>query len=353
MKNLIGLKKIFKNQKVLITGHTGFKGAWLTTIFDLLGAKVYGISKNHPTNFYKSLKFKKVKNYIFDLKDLKKTKKTLLKIQPDFIFHLAAQAIVSKSYTDPIETWNSNLISFLNVLETLRFFKKKVNVVMITSDKCYLNIEKIRGYKENERLGGFENYSASKASCEILFKSYYESYFKKQNKIRLATARAGNVIGGGDWSKNRLIPDIIRSIEKKQIIKIRNINATRPWQHVLEPLFGYINLSISLNTTTKMNGEAFNFGPFASKNYSVKKILEKFKFEFKSIKWKSYNKKKFKESKLLNLNCNKAKKLINWKTKYNFKQTIDETIFWYKNYKKRDIKELTYEQINKYLNYNG
>ena len=163
--------KIFKNKKVLITGHTGFKGSWLSMIFVLFGAKVYGISKDNPTKFYKSLKLSNVKNYIFDLKDIKKTKKTLDFIKPDFIFHLAAQAIVSKSYTYPIETWNSNLFSFLSILDALRFSKKKVNVIMITSDKCYLNVEKKRGYEEHEKLGGFENYSASKASCEILFKS--------------------------------------------------------------------------------------------------------------------------------------------------------------------------------------
>lgn len=216
MKQLLKYKKIFKNKKILITGHTGFKGSWLSTIFTLFGSHVYGISKNYPTIFYKSLDLKNVNNFIFDLVDYKKTKRTILKIKPDYIFHLAAQAIVSKSYTDPLETWNSNLISFLNVLNSSRYLDKKCNIVMITSDKCYLNKEKKSGYKENEILGGFENYSASKASCEILFKSYFESYFKKNNFIRIASARAGNVIGGGDWSRDRLIPDIVRSIEKKK-----------------------------------------------------------------------------------------------------------------------------------------
>jgi len=172
MKKLI---KNFKGKKILITGHTGFKGSWLTTIFCLLGSNVYGISKNFPTNFYKSLNLKKVKTSIFDLSNYKKTKSKILSIKPDYIFHLAAQAIVSKSYTNPIETWNSNLISFLNILDSLRYLNKDCKVVMVTSDKCYLNKESKIGYKENDTLGGVENYSASKASCEILFKSYFES----------------------------------------------------------------------------------------------------------------------------------------------------------------------------------
>ena len=275
MKN--PLKIHFKNKRVLITGHTGFKGSWLSATLSYLGASVYGISKNYPTKFYNDLKLNNVKDYIFDLKDLKKTKKTILKIKPNYIFHLAAQSIVSKSYDEPVETWNSNLISFLNVLETLRLYKKKCTVVMITSDKCYFNVEKKSGYKETDRLGGNENYSASKASCEILFRSYFESYFKYDKKnINIATTRAGNVIGGGDWSKNRLIPDIIRSVEKKKYLVVRNLKSTRPWQHVLEPIFGYIQLAYNLNFNSKLNGESFNFGPYKAKNYDVKQILDIF-----------------------------------------------------------------------------
>ena len=352
MKNIVQLKKIFKNKKILITGHTGFKGSWLTAIFVLLGARVYGISKNYPTKFYKSLKFKNVKNYIFDLKDISKTKKTLNVIKPDFIFHLAAQAIVSKSYTDPIDTWNSNLISFLNILNSLRNFNKKVNVVMITSDKCYLNVEKKEGYKEDERLGGFENYSASKASCEILFNSYFHSYFRKLKFVKIVSARAGNVIGGGDWSKDRLIPDIIRGLNSNKIIKIRNLSSTRPWQHVLDPLFGYISLAINLKKNQKINGESFNIGPFKAKNYSVGKVLNRFESKYKNIKWKVNNKEIFKEQNLLNLNCKKIEKKIGWKNKYNFNPTVDKTIEWYKNYNKKNTRQITEDQILEYISYN-
>ncbi len=347
MRNLENLKKIFYKKKILITGHTGFKGTWLSLIFDLLGAKVYGISRDYPDNFYKNSKFKNLKSYIFDLSNFKKTKKYISKIKPDFIFHLAAQSIVSKSYSKPLLTWNSNLLSFLNILEALRINNKKTNVVMITSDKCYLNVEKKAGYKENEELGGFDNYSASKASCELMFKSYFLSYFKRQNKIRLATARAGNVVGGGDWSLNRLIPDIIKSIASNEKLKVRSLNSTRPWQHVLEPLSGYISLAINLKKNRKISGQSFNFGP-NTKNYKVKEVLNLFKIKFKNFKWKQTEKKTFKESKLLNLNCKKAEKLIKWRSKMSFKKTIYKTIEWYISYDNN--KNITKQQIEEYFN---
>ena len=342
------LKFYFKNKRVLVTGHTGFKGSWLSTTLSYLGAKVYGISKNYPTNFYKNLYLKDIKSYIFDLKDLNKTKKTIIKIKPHYIFHLAAQSIVSKSYEEPIETWNSNLIGFLNILETIRQYNSSCSVVMITSDKCYFNVEKKSGYKETDRLGGYENYSASKASCEILFKSYFQSYFKKNKNINIATARAGNVIGGGDWSKNRLIPDIVRSLQKKKILTVRNLESTRPWQHVLEPIFGYIELASNLNFNPKLSGESFNFGPYNAKNYNVRKILSIFKKNFKHLRFKKHKKNFFKESGLLNLNCKKAFKSFKWKSKLNFSETIKHTIYWYKNYKKIGIKNITLQQIKEY-----
>jgi len=342
------LKFYFKNKRVLVTGHTGFKGSWLSTTLSYLGAKVYGISKNYPTNFYKNLDLKDIKSYIFDLKDLNKTKKTITKIKPNYIFHLAAQSIVSKSYEEPIETWNSNLIGFLNILETIRQYNSSCSVVMITSDKCYFNVEKKSGYKETDRLGGYENYSASKASCEILFKSYFQSYFKKNKNINIATARAGNVIGGGDWSKNRLIPDIVRSLQKKKILTVRNLESTRPWQHVLEPIFGYIELASNLNFNPKLSGESFNFGPYNAKNYNVRKILSIFKKNFKHLRFKKHKKIFFKESGLLNLNCKKAFKSFKWKSKLNFSETIKHTIYWYKNYKKIGIKNITLQQIKEY-----
>lgn len=347
MRNIKQLQKIFKGKKILITGHTGFKGTWLTSIFDLLGAKILGISKDYPNKFFYKKNFKNLKEKIIDLSNYNLTNKILNNFRPDFVFHLAAQAIVSKSYTHPLETWNSNLISFLNILESIRNTKKNIIAIMITSDKCYLNVEKKRGYKENERMGGDENYSASKASCEILLRSYFNSYFKKNSKIKIASARAGNVIGGGDWSKNRLIPDIIRSINTNKILNVRSLESTRPWQHVLEPLSGYLNLAVNLNKNKKINGQSFNFGP-KTRNYTVEEVLNKFKNSYKNLRWKKINKEQFKESKLLNLNCSKIKKMTNWEPKLNFHQTMHKTIEWYNLYNMGQ--NITNQQIKEYFN---
>ena len=246
--------KIFKNKKILITGHTGFKGSWLTLCLKLFGAKILGVSKNlisNPSHFKICSELKNVKSIKFDIKDFKRFKKIVNNFKPDFIFHLAAQAIVKKSLNNPIETWNSNTIGTLNLLEILRHYKKKVNVVIITSDKVYYNVEKKGAYKEIDRLGGKDPYSASKAGAEIAIKSYYESYLKFKKNIFFAVARAGNVIGGGDWSKNRLIPDCVKAWSKNKPVKIRNLSSTRPWQHVIEVINGYLILAINLHKKRK------------------------------------------------------------------------------------------------------
>ena len=343
--------KIFKNKKILITGHTGFKGTWLSAIFSLFGAKIYGISLDYPTNpsFYKMMKFKNIKSYFIDIKDIKNFKKKFNQIKPDYVFHLAAQTIVGKSYTHPLRTWHSNLNGTLNLLEILRTYKKKCNSIIITSDKCYENLEKKQGYDETDRLGGSENYSASKASCEILINSYFKSYFVNSKNIRICSVRAGNVVGGGDWAKNRLIPDIIKSLLNKKKLIIRYPNATRPWQHVLEPLFGYIKLAILLNKKKSLSGESFNFGPSEIKNYSVLNILRLIKLKNHSFEWTLDNKKKNKETMLLKLKCSKAMKKIKWKTCLNFQQTIFDTVYWYRNYKKYGVRKITNNQIQLYI----
>lgn len=343
--------KIFKNKKILITGHTGFKGTWLSAIFSLFGAKIYGISLDYPTNpsFYKMMKFKNIKSYFIDIKDIKNFKKKFNQIKPDYVFHLAAQTIVGKSYTHPLRTWHSNLNGTLNLLEILRTYKKKCISIIITSDKCYENLEKKQGYDETDRLGGSENYSASKASCEILINSYFKSYFVNSKNIRICSVRAGNVVGGGDWAKNRIIPDIIKSLLNKKKLIIRYPNATRPWQHVLEPLFGYIKLAIFLNKKKSLSGESFNFGPNEIKNYSVLNILKLIKLKNHSFKWTLDNRKKNKETMLLKLKCSKAMKKIKWKTCLNFKQTIFDTVYWYRNYKKYGVRKITNNQIQSYI----
>jgi CDP-glucose 4,6-dehydratase len=341
----------FKNKKILITGHTGFKGTWLSGIFSLFDAKIYGISIDYPTSpsFYKMMNFKNIKSYWLDIKNYKLFKKKFNQIKPDYVFHLAAQTIVGKSYTHPLRTWHSNLNGTLNLLEILRNYKRKCNVIIITSDKCYENLEKRQGYSESDRLGGSENYSASKASCEILINSYFKSYFCKSPNIRLSSVRAGNVIGGGDWAKNRIIPDIVQSLLKKKKLLIRYPKATRPWQHVLEPLFGYIKLAICLNKDKNLSGESFNFGPSGNKNYSVYDILQLIKSKYANFSWKLDKRKKDKETMILKLQCNKVLKKIKWKTKLNFKETIFNTISWYENYKNIGCREITYKQIKSYL----
>ena len=259
----------FKNKKVIITGHTGFKGSWLTLWLKLLGAKIIGISLDVPTkpSHYDKLNLgKKIINIKLDIRNLKKLEKIFKKYQPDYVFHLAAQSLVKKSYTDPIETFTTNTIGTMNVLESLKKINKKFAAVIITSDKSYKNLEIKRGYHEKDLLGGKDPYSASKGAAEIIIQSFVNSYFKKNKSKNIAVARAGNVIGGGDWSENRLIPDCIKSWSVNKKAMIRNPKSTRPWQHVLEAIRGYLTLAICLYKDHKLHGEPFNFGPKHSQN---------------------------------------------------------------------------------------
>jgi CDP-glucose 4,6-dehydratase len=352
------LTKNFKNKKVLVTGHTGFKGSWLTMWLTILGARVAGISNNFPSspNHYKLLNLnKKILSKNLDIRNLKVLKRFIRKYQPDFVFHLAAQSIVRTAYENPIKTWSTNTIGTVNILESLRQLKKKCIAVIITSDKCYENLEIKRGYHENDRLGGKDPYSASKASADIAIRSYISSFFSyKKNKVLIATARAGNVIGGGDWSSNRLIPDCVRSWSKKKKVLIRSPNSTRPWQHVLEAIYGYITLAINLNKNPSLHGEAFNFGPANNQNYKVVSVIKLMKKYWQNVSWKLYknNNKIFKESSLLKLNSKKAKKNLKWKSILTFKENISLVANWYKNFylNSKQAYKLTSSQIEFYQN---
>ena len=342
----------FNKKKILITGHTGFKGSWLTCWLSLLGAQIYGISlKDKKESFLKNIKYKNIKKeYFFNIQNFNKLKKTINDVKPNIIFHLAAQPLVNESYHDPINTWKTNLIGSLNVLESVKNFKKQCVVIMITSDKCYKNFEKKNGYHEEDILGGSEPYSASKAAAEILIKSHYESFFKN-HKIKLATCRAGNVIGGGDWSKNRIIPDCIKSWFKNKKLVLKNPNSTRPWQHVLEPLSGYMLLCKKLYFKNKLNGESFNFGPKKNKNYSVLDIVKILSKLHNNSKWKvNLNKNKIKETKNLSLISNKAVSILNWKQSVlNINETLNYTYQWYSDFfRNKDISKTTREQITNY-----
>tara|TARA_Y100000590_G_scaffold18275_1_gene21788 strand:+ start:52723 stop:53823 length:1101 start_codon:yes stop_codon:yes gene_type:complete len=351
MKNL----KIFRNSKVIVTGHTGFKGSWLTAWLKELGANVMGISLEPPTipsHFKVSEIGKNIKDLRLDIRNKKKVEQKINSFKPNFIFHLAAQALVGKSYKEPVLTWQSNVFGTLNILESVRKLKNNCYVVIITSDKCYFNREINYGYKENDVLGGKDPYSGSKASAEILIKSYINSYFNKKSKIRIATARAGNVIGGGDWAENRIIPDCIKSWSKNKKANIRNPNATRPWQHVLEAVGGYLCLAINLKLNKNIHGESFNFGPSFSKEYSVSDLVKRISQHWKNVSWKKTSKlkKKYYESGLLKLNCNKAKKILKWKTVLNFDECMKFVADWYRNYylNSKSTKVITLEQIRTY-----
>ena len=349
-------KSYFKNKRVIVTGHTGFKGSWLTLRLKLLGANIIGISNSLPSkpSHYEELNLKKrIIDIKLDIRNLKKLKRIFDKYQPDFVFHLAAQSIVKAAYENPIETWSTNAIGTINILESLRQLKKKCAAVIITSDKCYENLETKRAYHENDRLGGKDPYSASKASADIAIKSHISSFFShKNNKVFIATARAGNVIGGGDWSANRLIPDCVRSWSKKKKVSIRSPYSTRPWQHVLEAIYGYLTLAINLNKNPSLHGESFNFGPKIHQNYKVISVIKLMKKNWLNVSWKLHksNNKIFKESSLLKLNSQKAKIKLKWKSVLTFKENIYLVANWYKNFylNSNSTYKLTLSQIEFY-----
>ena len=349
------LNKFFKNKKILITGHTGFKGSWLCCILLKFNAKIVGISHLPPSKIYNfnELKLKKhIKHYIFDLsKNKERLKKILLKEEPDFIFHLAAQPLVKRSIINPLETFESNFISSLYLLDCFRLIKHKCNLIMITSDKVYKNQEWNKGYREDDLLGGYDPYSASKGTIEILINSYYKTFIKEKINLNIAIGRAGNVIGGGDWSDDRIIPDCIRSKYHNKKLIIRNPDSTRPWQHVLEPLFGYLSLAHHISFNKKFNGEPFNFGPKSSESFSVINTIKEFENNIGTLNYIIKKEILSKESKLLKLNCYKANKFLSWTPTLNFKETLKLTSSWYSHFysNKKNLKKFTYNQIDFYL----
>ena len=347
--------KIYKNKKILITGSTGFKGAWLSFWLKNLGAKVIGVGLKPEKGsvLFKVLKLKHlIKQHFIDLTDFYKINKLIKKEKPDMIFHMAAQSIVSNSYLEPLNTIKTNTLGSANILECVRKNKIK-NLIYVTSDKCYLNVEKKQSYNEKDILGGFDNYSSSKAAAEIIFQSYFYSYFKK-DYLSHATVRAGNVIGGGDMKKNRVIPDIIKSLNLNKKIKLRNPNSTRPWQHVLEPLYGYLKLGsmILSKKLKKVDYPHWNFGPHKKNCIKVieisKMIIER--WSSKKFRINIQKNEKFKETKLLSLTINKAKKELKWKPKLTLKENINMTVDWYKSYyQKKNMQKFTLSQIKFFL----
>ncbi len=358
--NMFG--KIFKNKKVLVTGNTGFKGTWITQWLRMLGADVTGVSISVPTNpsMFDTLDIRNnISHYDLDINDLDELKKVFIKHKPDFVFHLAAQPIVKQSYADPVETFRTNTLGTAHIMECLRELDHPCVATMITSDKCYENVEWNWGYREIDRVGGKDPYSASKGAAELVIHSYIHSFFKTTHtNIKIASVRAGNVIGGGDWAANRIVPDTVKSWAKEQAVEIRSPKATRPWQHVLEPLSGYLRCAQVMATTGKGNTEAYNFGPDANQNKSVLELLtklsEQWKFNSDIEKVIVNEESNFHEAGLLKLNCDKALADLDWKPTMGFEQTIDFTASWYYNYynvKGINMAQFTEDQINQYCEY--
>ena len=349
---------IFKGKVVLVTGHTGFKGSWLSAWLTHLGAKVVGASidvPSTPSNFSASLIANVIEDHRIDVRDSKSIRSLVEKVQPDFVFHLAAQALVRPSYNDPLETMTINAIGSANVLDALRVVNKKVVAIMITSDKAYDNVEWVWGYRETDSLGGKDPYSASKGMAELAIRSYVESFFNQpDSNIRVGITRAGNVIGGGDWATDRIVPDCVNAWSNCEIVDIRSPHATRPWQHVLEPLSGYIALAANLALDRKNHGEAYNFGPSSDQNYSVSKLIDEMSKYWDQVRWNDTSKSQahLHEAGLLKLNCDKALFDLNWQPTLRFKETVKMTVEWYKHYyqnQEQSMYDFTIGQIDEYI----
>ena len=348
---------IYKNKNILITGHTGFKGSWLTLWLKKMGAKVIGYALKPPTipNHFDILNLE-IETIIGDIRDRKKLNGVFNKYLPEIIFHLAAQPIVKKSYDDPIYTLETNIIGTANIYEECKKLNSVKAIINITSDKCYENKEWVWGYRENDAMGGYDPYSVSKGCSELITSAYRNSFFnitkyKKTHNILLASCRAGNVIGGGDWGADRLIPDIVKAASKNQHTIIRNPNSTRPWQHVLDALSGYLLLGQKLLEGKTAFSEAWNFGPSDNQVIDVEKIAKISKNIWKKIEYRLNNKElKQHESNMLKLDCSKANSQMGWYPKWNIAKTINKTINWYKSYYENNCIN-SYQDLTEYCNH--
>lgn len=344
----------YTGRKVLITGHTGFKGSWLAAWLDTLGAQVCGYSDTIPTSpslFEKANLASRINHQLGDVRDLARFSEVLNAFRPDFVFHLAAQAIVSTSYSNPLETLDTNVMGTATVLEALRSVEWPCTAVIITSDKVYDNVEWPWGYRETDALGGKDVYSGSKGGAELAFKSYFHSFFTKPDvQVRLATARAGNVIGGGDWAADRIVADCIRAWCQNETVEIRSPKSTRPWQHVLEPLSGYLWLGACLSKDLQHNGEAYNFGPRAEQNASVLELLsalaEVWGHDDPAQAYKVTGNIPFHEASLLKLNVDKALLAMAWEPNLSYAECMTMTGEWYREVLKSDQDALAMTQAH-------
>ncbi len=358
MENLVNqqtLQNYYKGKRVFITGHTGFKGSWLMAWLHLLGATVkgYALAPEYAECLFNVLEpLDLCESIIADIRNKEKLKEEILSFQPDYIFHLAAQPLVRHSYQIPSETFEVNAIGTANLLEAVNVLPNKCSVIVITTDKVYENKEQDIFYNETDVLGGYDPYSASKACTEFVVSSFRNSFFNvdkiEQHQKGIVTVRAGNVIGGGDFSEDRIIPDIIRALKQKKIIEVRNPAAVRPWQHVLEPLCGYLLAGGLLYNEPQKYSGAYNFGPEPADHLTVKELVELAIKTWHSGEWKDTGEKsQVHEAQLLKLDISKAKTKLNWHPKLNAATAIEWTINWYSQTDK--IADFTFRQINDYM----
>lgn len=324
---------LYRSRRVLVTGHTGFKGSWLALWLTELGARVHGISlpAGAGANHSRLLDLP-VDEHLQDLRDPQIVGEIVGQIQPEVVFHLAAQPLVRRSYRDPLLTWSTNVMGTANLLEACRRTDSVRAIVVVTTDKCYANKEQIWGYRETDEIGGHDPYSASKAAAEILVNSYRQSYFSQAGAPLIASARAGNVIGGGDWSEDRLIPDLVRAITERRSLEIRSPSATRPWQHVLESLSGYLLLGQRLLECRHDFADAWNFGPGPEGNRTVSAVLESMQNHWPQLKWHRTDDSHPHETTLLQLDSTKSHRLLGWRPVWTLEQGLEKTAQWYREF---------------------
>lgn len=350
-------KDFWKDKTVLITGHTGFKGSWLSLLLKMKGAEIIGYALPPPTHpsLFEILSIEnKVESIAGDVRDLTKLTETFNRFRPEIVIHMAAQALVRYSYSNPVETYTTNVIGTVNVLEAIRKTDCVKAALIVTTDKCYENKEWVWSYRESDRLGGYDPYSSSKGCAELVTAAYIDSYFSEKaydtDSVSVATARAGNVMGGGDWAEDRLIPDIIRAIIDRKAAVVRNPGAIRPWQHVLEPLYGYLCLIEKLWYEGSKFSGGWNFGPTIESCQPVSCILESVQAVLgKTFSWQNDSKPTVHEANFLKLDCSKAHAQLGWSPRLDLKTAVEMTLMWYQAYiQKKDIMQLTLQQINYY-----
>ncbi len=339
----------YRGCRALVTGHTGFKGSWLALMLKSLGAEVTGVSLDVPStpSHWECLKLD-IPDTRADIRNAKEIRRAIVQSEPEIVFHLAAQSLVRRSYREPLLTWETNVMGTANVLEACRHAPSVRAVVVVTTDKCYENNETGRAYTETDKLGGHDPYSASKAAAEMVAASYRAAFFHEKNPLLVATARAGNVIGGGDWSEDRLIPDLVRALAKNEPLVIRSPNATRPWQHVFDPLAGYLQLGAKLLAGDRAFAEAWNFGPDTSGNCTVGEVLDKLRAHWPKMDWKVTDAPQPHEAQLLHLDSGKARTKLGWQPQLPLGEALLATAEWYQRfYENGSI--ITREQIENYL----